>query len=48
MSGRGDARRTVAMFRRYAAGQRGTFVLAVLLLAVEAVTAIILPTLIGR
>jgi len=43
----GDARRTAAMFRRYGAGQRASFVLAVALLAVESATAIVLPTLIG-
>jgi ABC-type multidrug transport system fused ATPase/permease subunit len=35
------------MFRRYGAGQRASFVLAVVLLAVESGTAIVLPTLIG-
>jgi ABC-type multidrug transport system fused ATPase/permease subunit len=48
MKGRGDARRTVAMFRRFAVGQRRRFVGAVLLMAIEAVTAIAVPALIGR
>ena len=47
MSGRGDTRRTVGLFRRYAGGQTRTMVLAALLLTVEAVTTVALPTLIG-
>jgi ABC-type multidrug transport system fused ATPase/permease subunit len=47
MSGRGDLRRTVALFRRFAAGQRRAFAVAGALLVVEAVTAVYQPTLLG-
>ena len=46
-AGRGDLRRTITLFRRYAAGQRVTFVGAVLLLMLEAATAVYQPTLLG-
>jgi len=44
---RGDARRTLAMFRQYSAGQRKSFVWAILLMVVEAATAIVVPIVIG-
>lgn len=44
---RGDARRTLAIFRQYSAGQRRSFVGAILLMAVEAATAIVVPVVIG-
>src|SRR6476659_10178608 len=47
MSGRGDLSRTAALFRRFAVGQRRSFVSALLLLVLEAVTAVYLPALIG-
>src|SRR6266567_4616886 len=47
MSGRGDLRRTMALFRRYASGQRKSFIVAGLLLAAEAATAVYQPTLLG-
>ncbi len=47
MSGRGDLRRTAAMFRRFAVGERPRMLSALLLMALEAVTAIAVPALIG-
>src|SRR6476469_6770465 len=47
MSGRGDLGRTAALFRRFAVGQRRSFVTALLLLVLEAATAVYLPTLLG-
>jgi ABC-type multidrug transport system fused ATPase/permease subunit len=47
MSGRGDLRRTMTLFRRYASGQRKSFIVAGLLLAAEAATAVYQPTLLG-
>ncbi|MGH8860347.1 MAG: ABC transporter transmembrane domain-containing protein [Jatrophihabitantaceae bacterium] len=47
MSGRGDLGRTLAMFRHFAAGQRRAFLAALALLAIEAATAVYLPTLLG-
>ena len=44
---RSDARRTLTMFRQYSAGQRKSFVGAILLMAVEAATAIVVPIIIG-
>jgi ABC-type multidrug transport system fused ATPase/permease subunit len=46
MSGSGDLRRTVGMFRRFTTGQRRAFLFATLLLALEAVTAVAVPDLI--
>ncbi|MGH8892494.1 MAG: ABC transporter transmembrane domain-containing protein [Actinomycetes bacterium] len=47
MSGRGDLTRTVALFRRFAVGQRRAFGFAVLLLVAEASTAVFEPLLLG-
>ncbi|MDF2145363.1 ABC transporter transmembrane domain-containing protein [Knoellia sp. p5-6-4] len=44
---RGDARRTLAMFRQYSGGRRAGFLPSVLLMAVEAGTAILVPVVIG-
>ena len=44
---RGDLRRTITMFRTYSAGQRRSFIGAVLLMALEAATAIVVPIVIG-
>ena len=47
MSSRGDSGRTLAMFRRFAMGERRRFVGALFLMVVEAVTVIAVPKLIG-
>ncbi|MDQ1749694.1 MAG: ATP-binding cassette, subfamily bacterial, partial [Pseudonocardiales bacterium] len=47
MSGRGDLGRTLALFRRFSAGQRRAFVAAAMMLALEAATAVYQPTLLG-
>jgi ABC-type multidrug transport system fused ATPase/permease subunit len=47
MSGRGDLGRTLALFRRFSAGQRRAFVAAATMLALEAATAVYQPTLLG-
>jgi len=46
MSGTGDLGRTVRLFTRFTAGQRRSFVLATLLLVVDALTAVAVPNLI--
>ncbi|MGZ4718940.1 ABC transporter transmembrane domain-containing protein [Oryzihumus sp.] len=46
-AGRGDTRRTVALFRRYAGTQGRSMLFAVVLLTLEALTAVALPALIG-
>jgi len=46
-TGRGDTRRTVALFRHYAGTQGRSMVFAVVLLTLEALTAVALPALIG-
>jgi ABC-type multidrug transport system fused ATPase/permease subunit len=46
MSGGGDLRRTLRLFRRFTVGQRRAFVFAAVLLALEAVTAVAVPDLI--
>ncbi|HEU4913057.1 MAG TPA: ABC transporter transmembrane domain-containing protein [Actinomycetes bacterium] len=43
----GDLRRSVALFRRFAVGQRTAFLVAMGLLVVEAATAVLQPVLIG-
>ena len=48
MSGTGDLRRTIVMVRRFSAGQRPAFVLALSLLVVESATAVFQPVLIGE
>ncbi|MDQ1720430.1 MAG: ATP-binding cassette, subfamily bacterial, partial [Pseudonocardiales bacterium] len=47
MSSRGDLGRTLALFRRFAAGQRRAFIAAGILLTLEAATAVYQPTLLG-
>src|SRR4051812_43173206 len=47
MKGGGDLRRTLGLFGRFTAGRRRTFVFAALLLALEAVTAVAVPVLLG-
>jgi ABC-type multidrug transport system fused ATPase/permease subunit len=47
MSGGGDLRRTLRMFGRYTLGQRRSFVYAMLMLGLEAATAVALPFLLG-
>jgi ABC-type multidrug transport system fused ATPase/permease subunit len=46
MSGGGDLRRTLRLFGRYTVGQRRAFVIAVVLLALSAVSAVAVPDLI--
>jgi ABC-type multidrug transport system fused ATPase/permease subunit len=46
MKGGGDLRRTLRMFARFTLGQRRAFVLAAVMLALEAVTAVAVPDLI--
>jgi len=47
MNGQGDLRRTLRLFRRFAAGQRGALAAAMALLALEASAAVYQPTLLG-
>ena len=47
MRGRGDARRTLAIYRRFAVGERPRFAGALFLMVVDAVTTIAVPKLIG-
>jgi ABC-type multidrug transport system fused ATPase/permease subunit len=47
MRGRSDSRRTLAIFRRFAVGERPRFIGALFLMVVEAVTVIAVPKLIG-
>jgi ABC-type multidrug transport system fused ATPase/permease subunit len=47
-SGGGDFRKTMRLFARFTRGQRRSFVLAILLLAVEAATAVAVPDLISK
>jgi hypothetical protein len=46
MTGGGELRRTLRLFGRFTVGQRRAFVVATLLLALEAITAVAVPDLI--
>ena len=46
MTGGGDLRRTVGLFARFTAGERRSFLIATLLLVVDALTAVAVPNLI--